>query len=123
MEIKLLEIKQKYQKFKYRSIIDRLLFNSAISNNIYTIFITANGLNNAQDGLINGKTHKTLGTINSTEIKDWNSVKCKSKWINANLTHSENSGNVSDFGFGFVTKHSHDLLNFTKRKESFCFRF
>lgn len=69
----------KYQEFKYHFIIDGHLFNSAISNNTNTIFITANGLNDGKDGLINGKIHKTLGIINSTEIKDWNLVKGKSK--------------------------------------------
>lgn len=79
MEIKIAGDLAKYQKFIYLFIIDGHLFNSAISNNTSTIFITANGLNDRKDGLINGKIHETLGIINSTEIKDWNLVKGKSK--------------------------------------------
>ena len=47
-------------------MVDGLLFSSAISTNTSTIFITSIRLNNANEALINGKLHKTLGVINLT---------------------------------------------------------
>ena len=75
--------------------------------------ITVNGLNEAKNALVNGKVQKTLAVINLTEIKYCNLFKGESKWINANLIESKDFENADHFSFGFLTKYSHDILNFT----------
>ena len=40
------------KKYKYRFIINSLLFSSAVQGNIKTIFITTNGLNDAKQILV-----------------------------------------------------------------------
>ena len=81
----------RYRRYKYRFVIDNLLFSSALTNNTNVIFVSCNGLNEAKESLINGKLFKTLGVVNITEIKHWDIIKRKSKWANAVFTDSENS--------------------------------
>ena len=80
----------RYRRYKYRFVIDNLLFSSALTNNTNVIFVSCNGLNEAKESLINGKLFKTLGVVNITEIKHWDIIKRKSKWANAVFTDSEN---------------------------------
>ena len=71
-----------------------------------------NGLNDAKESLINGKLYKTLGVVNTAEIKDWNKLKGQSKWINIVFKDSENPTVAKHFAFVFETINFTDLLNF-----------
>ena len=45
----------KYKRFKYRFLIESLLFSSNLENDTDVIFITCNGLSDAREALINSK--------------------------------------------------------------------
>ena len=64
-----------YKKYKYRFVIENLLFSSSITNEIEIIFISFNGLNDAKQPLINSRLYKTLGVIYLSEIKNWDIIK------------------------------------------------
>ena len=59
-----------YEKFKYRFLIENLLFSSNLENSTNVIFVTCNGLTNAKDALINYKIYKTLGVVYLSKIKN-----------------------------------------------------
>ena len=59
-----------YEKFKYRFLIENLLFSSNLENSINVIFVRCNGLTNAKDALINSKIYKTLGVVYLSKIKN-----------------------------------------------------
>lgn len=59
-----------YEKFKYRFLIENLLFSSNLENSTNVIFVTCNGLTNAKDALINSKIYKTLGVVYLSKIKN-----------------------------------------------------
>ena len=44
----------RFRRYKYRFIIDNLLFSSALTNDTNIIFVSCNGLNEAKNSLING---------------------------------------------------------------------
>ena len=69
----------RFKRYKYRFVIDNLLFSSALTNDANVIFVSCNGHNEAKDSLINGKLFKTLGVINDAEIEHWDKIKGKSK--------------------------------------------
>lgn len=50
---------------------------------------------------------------NLTEIKHWNLVTAKSKWINVNLCDTLYPLNANHFSFRCDTKNSYDILNST----------
>ena len=102
----------RYRRYKYRFIVDNLLFSSVPTNDTNVIFVSCNGLNEAKESLINGKLFKILGVINLTEIEFWNKIKGKSKWTNAAFTDSENPTVATHFAFAFTTTNLNDLLNF-----------
>ena len=79
----------RYKPYKYRFVIDNLLFSSALTNSTNVIFVSCNGLNEAKESLINGKLFKTFGVINLAETEHWDKIKGKSKWTNAVFTGSE----------------------------------
>ena len=63
------------KKYKYRFIANSLLFSSSIKEDTKTIFIKANGLNDAKDILINGKIFQGIGVIYISEIENWDKTK------------------------------------------------
>ena len=67
------------KKFKYRFLIENLLFSSNLENDTDVTFVTCNGLTNEKEALINSKIYKTLGVVYLSEIKNWNLVKSKQK--------------------------------------------
>ena len=76
----ILKILQRYQKdYKFRYILNVLLFSSGITNKANVLFITCNVSNNAHYSLINGKSMKTLGVIHLNQIRNWGIVKDGSK--------------------------------------------
>ena len=97
----------------WRFLVDRLLFSSGITNKATVLFTTCNGLSKASEASINGKSYKSLGVINHDQIKNWESVKGVSNWINVNLTDSNHPLNAHHFAFEFETKSSNDLLHFS----------
>ena len=61
-------------KYKYRFIVNSLLFSSSIQKDTNAIFITTNGINNAKEILINGKLVQGIGVIFTSEIEDWKNI-------------------------------------------------
>ena len=58
---KIIETLSNCKKYKFRIIIESLLFSTNLQNNTDVIFITCDGLTEAKTALINSKLHKTLG--------------------------------------------------------------
>ena len=102
----------RFRRYKYRFIIDNLLFSSALTNDTNVIFVSCKGLIEAKESLINGKLFKTLRGINLAKIEHWEKIKGKSKWTNAVLTDSEDPTVASHFAFAFTTTNLNDVLNF-----------
>ena len=100
------------RRYKYRFVMDNLLFSSALTNNTNAIFVSCNGLNEAKESLINGKLLKTFGVINLAEIEHWDKVKGKPKWTHVVFIDSEDPTTASHFAFAFTTTNLHDILNF-----------
>ena len=63
-----------YKKYKFRFIIESLLFSTRVQNNTKVIFITCDGLTEAKSALINLKLYKTLGIVYLSEIKNWDLI-------------------------------------------------
>ena len=59
----------KYKIFKYRFLIESLLFSSNFQNDTDVIFITCNGLSDAREALISSKLYKALGAVYLSEEK------------------------------------------------------
>ena len=74
---------------RYRFVLQSLLFSSNIENDTGTIFIICDGLNNADNALINSKLRNILGICYLNEIKDWEIIKGQSKRSQAVFTDSE----------------------------------
>ena len=102
----------RYRRYKYRFVIDNLLFSSALTNSTNVIFVSCNGLNEAKESLINGKLFKTLGVINLAETEHWDKIRGKSKWTNDVFTGSEDQTVASHFAFAFTTTNLHNIFNF-----------
>ena len=54
--------------YKFRYILNGLLFSCRITNKANVLFIICNGLSNARYSLINGKSIRTLGVIHFSQI-------------------------------------------------------
>ena len=102
-----------YQMYKFKFIIESLLFSTNLQNNTDVIFITCNSLMEAKTALINSKLYKTLGVVYLSEIKDWDLIKNDSKRAQAVFVNSEYHLKASHFSFVFTTKNIFDLFNFT----------
>ena len=102
-----------YEKFKYRLLIENLLFSSNLQNDTNVIFVRCKGLTNTKDALINSKICKTLDVVYLSKIKNWNLIKGESKRSQTIFTDSEYDTKSSHFGFAFTTKNVSDLFNFT----------
>ena len=82
----------KYKNYRYRFVLESILFSWNIKNETDVIFILCNGLNNAKHALINKKLENILGVCYLTEIKDWEIIKVQSKRSQAVITDSEDIG-------------------------------
>ena len=111
-----LQIQNKFlfyaNNYKYRFIVNSLLFSSSIQKDTNAIFITTNGLNNTNEILINGKLVQGIGLIFTSEIEDWKNTKKTSDCVNAVLTDSQYPIVAKQFGFAFETTDLHNILNF-----------
>ena len=109
----------KYKNYRYRFVLQSILFSSNIENETDVILIVSNGLNNAKKALIKkgletNTLQSTLGVCYLTEIKDWEIIKGQSKRSQAVFSDSEDIGAAtSHFAFAFTTKNISDLLNFS----------
>ena len=97
------------KKYKYRFLANNLLFSSAIEDDISTIFITTNGLNDPKNFIINGKIYQGIGIIYLSEIENWDNVKDLLHWTNVILTDSAFPIGAKHYSFAFDLQ---NLLNF-----------
>ena len=58
-----------FKRYKYRLIVNNLLFSSSLTKDTNVIFVSCNGLNNVKESLINEKTFKILGIVNINQIE------------------------------------------------------
>ena len=100
------------KKYKYRFIINSLLFSSAVQGNIKSIFITTNGLNDAKQILIKKILYQGIGVIFISEIENWDKIKNTSHWNNVLLTDSAFPTAAQYFAFAFEMTDLNSLLNF-----------
>ena len=103
----------KYKRFKYRFLIESLLFSSNLQNDTDLIFIKCNGLSDAREVLINSKLYKTFGVVYLSQIKNWDIVKGESKRSQTIFVDSKYHTKLSHYGFAFITRKVSDLFNFT----------
>ena len=105
----------KYKNYRYRFVLQSILFSSNIENETDVILVVSNGLNNAKKVLINKNLESTLGICFLTEIKDWDIIKGQSKRSQAVFSDSEDidGSRTTHFAFAFTTKNISDLLNFS----------
>ena len=116
ISIKSDHIKQKlinFRKYRYKFVLESILFSSNIENETDVIFVTCDGLNNVNTALINSNLRDTLGVCYLHEIKDWDIIKGQSKRSQAKFTDSEELTHSSHIAFAFTTKNFSDLLNFS----------
>ena len=102
----------KYKQIKSRFTMLGLLFPANIQNDTNQIFLTCRELNKAKTGLINGKILSILGMINLDKINEYNKIKGKSVWINANFEDIKDK-NSEYISFSFETKNLSDSLSFS----------
>ena len=103
----------KYKKYRYRFVLESLVFSSNFENNTDVIFVFCEGLNDAKEALINSNLQAVLGVRYLNGIKSWELVKDQPKRSQAIFTDSEENQKASHFAFGFVTRNFSDLLKFT----------
>ena len=60
----------KYKKYKYRFVIENLLFSSSIKNDTQVIFLLCDRLKSAKEAFINSKLYKTLGVVYLNEMRN-----------------------------------------------------
>ena len=109
---------QLYKNYRYRFVLQSLLFSSNIVNDTDVIIVTANGLSNTKQALIKRNNQSvlesTLGVCFLSEIPDWNIIKRQSKRTQAVFSDSEDLNRSSDhLAFSFITKNISDLLQFS----------
>ena len=110
---KIIETLSSYKKYKFRIIIESLLFSTNLQNNTDIIFITCDGLTEAKITLINSKLYKKLGVVYLSAIKDWNLIKNDSKRAQAVFLDCEYHLKASHFALAFTRINISDLLIFT----------
>ena len=104
----------KYRKYRYRFILESLLFSSNIENDADVIFVSCDGLSNTKEALINSKLVNVLGVCYLNELKDWESIeKGQLKRSQAIFIDSEQIIKPSHFAFAFIARNISDILNFT----------
>ena len=101
-----------YKKYKFRLIIESVLFSMKVQNDTEVIFITCDRLTKAKSALINSKLYKLLGFVYLSEIKNWDLIKNDSKRAQDVLIDSEHHSKASHFAFAFTTKNISHLFNF-----------
>ena len=98
--------------YKFRFILNSLLFSSNITEETSAIHIVTNGLNDAKNVLINDKIFHAIGIIYISEIENWEKIKNTSHWTNVIFTDSKYLIAAKHFVFAFETRDLYNLLNF-----------
>ena len=109
-------IKQKltnFRKYRYRFVLESILFSSNIENETDVIVVTCDSLSNVNTALINKNLRDTLSVCHLHKKKGWNIIKGQSKRSQAKVTDSKELTLSSHIAFAFTTKIFSDLLNFT----------
>ena len=66
------------------------------------IFVSCNGLTDAKETIVNGKSIKALDVVNVNQIESWDKLKGKKKWVNMPFNDLELEPTSSKhFAFGF----------------------
>ena len=108
----------KYKNYRYRFLLQSLLFSSNILNETDVIFLTTNGLNKAKEVLFNVESGSSnlepaVGVCYLSEIENWEIIKGQSKRTQVVFSDSEDlTRQTNHFAFSFVTENISDLLNF-----------
>ena len=108
---KIIEMLSNYKKYKFRFIIESLIFSTNLKNNTDIIFIISDGLTEAKTTLINSKLYKTLSVVYLLETNNLDPIKNDPKREQAVFVDSEYHSKTSYFAF--TTKNVSDLFNFT----------
>ena len=69
----------KYKKYRYRFILESIVFSSNFENNTDVIFVSCEGLNDAKEAPINSKLQTVLGVCYLNKIKSWELVSLKDR--------------------------------------------
>ena len=103
----------KYKKYRYRFVLESLLFSSNFENNTDVIFVSSEGISNAKEALINSKLQNVLGVCYLHKLKSWEEVRGQLKRSQAIFVDSEQQQKASRLAFAFIARSLSDLLNFT----------
>ena len=106
---RILNMLKKHKNIYYKLKPIGMLFLSSIKNDTKQIFVTSRELNNTNADLINGKTVNILGIINLNKINNWEHVKGKSLWVNANFDEPKQINNTDHLSFLFKTLSLNDM--------------
>ena len=110
---KLLKKSEKYEKNKYRFVLENFLFSSNFTNETDVIFLCCDGLSNAKEALINCELKKVLGVTYLSKVPNWSLAKGQTKRSQAVFVGSEFQTKPSHLAFAFTTRDLSDLLSFT----------
>ena len=102
-----------YKKYRYRFVLESLLFSSNFQNGTDVIFVSCEGLSNSKEALINSKLYSVLGVCYLNELQDWELVKGQPKRLQTVFADSEFQNKASHLAFAFLMQNISDLLNFT----------
>ena len=102
-----------YKGYVFEVRLINVLFSANITNDTQNIFVTCQNLTSAKKALINDKIYYLLGIINLNENKQWNEMKGKSLYVNAEIDDSHYMENATHFGFSFKTSFPTEFLEFT----------
>ena len=103
----------KYRKYRYRFVLQSLLFSSNIENDTDVIIVTCDGLNNANTAFVNKKLKNILGVCYLNQIQDWEIIKGQSKRSQVVFRESVEISNSPHIAIAFQTKNISDLSNFS----------
>ena len=102
------------KKTKYKFILRSMIFSSNIINETDTIFLLADGLNDAKKIFINDSLETGIGVCYLTEVKNWRLIKGQSKRVQVIFDDTEKfAGQSKNFAFNFITGNLSDILRFT----------
>ena len=105
-----------YRGFTFEVILRNLLFSSSITNDTQNVFVKFKRicyLNSAKKTLINGKIYDILGIVNLREIKNWETIKQNSIYVNVKFDGIHYMENAKHYGFKFKTTFPTEVLEFT----------
>ena len=110
---KLLKKSGKYEKNKYRFVLENFLFSSNFTNETDVIFLCCDGLSKAKEALINSELEKVLGVTYLSKVPNWSLTKGQTKRFQEIFVDSEFQTKPPHLLFAFTTSNLSDLLSFT----------